>query len=176
MERKLKSWQGWLLFIGAMVVVFAIGMCVAALMERRAEVASVFNNRRTPMSGIVARNDLFKDDFPREYNTWEQTADTTFESEFNGSQAKDVLAMRPAMVIFWAGYAFSRDYTSPRGHMHAIEDMRRTLRTGTPGVDGQGDIQPGTCWTCKSPDVPRMMQEIGVAEFYKSKWSALGAR
>ena len=65
MERKLKSWQGWLLFIGAMVVVFAIGMCVAALMERRAEVASVFNNRRTPMSGIVARNDLFKDDFPR---------------------------------------------------------------------------------------------------------------
>jgi nitrite reductase (cytochrome; ammonia-forming) len=157
-----------------MVVVFAIGMCVAALMERRAEVASVFNNRRTPMSGIVARNDLFKDDFPREYNTWEQTADTTFESEFNGSQAKDVLAMRPAMVIFWAGYAFSRDYTSPRGHMHAIEDMRRTLRTGTPGVDGQGDIQPGTCWTCKSPDVPRMMQEIGVAEFYKSKWSALG--
>lgn len=69
MERKLKSWQGWLLFIGAMVVVFAIGMCVAALMERRAEVASVFNNRRTPMSGIVARNDLFKDDFPREYNT-----------------------------------------------------------------------------------------------------------
>lgn len=113
MERKLKSWQGWLLFIGAMVVVFAIGMCVAALMERRAEVASVFNNRRTPMSGIVARNDLFKDDFPREYNTWEQTADTTFESEFNGSQAKDVLAMRPAMVIFWAGYAFSRDYTSP---------------------------------------------------------------
>ncbi len=78
-------------------MVFAIGMCVAALMERRAEVASVFNNRRTPMSGIVARNDLFKDDFPREYNTWEQTADTTFESEFNGSQAKDVLAMRPAM-------------------------------------------------------------------------------
>ena len=48
-----------------MVVVFAIGMCVAALMERRAEVASVFNNRRSPMSGIVARNDLFKDDFPR---------------------------------------------------------------------------------------------------------------
>ena len=44
------------------MVVFAIGMCVAALMERRAEVASVFNNRRTPMSGIVARNDLFKDD------------------------------------------------------------------------------------------------------------------
>lgn len=137
MERKLKSWQGWLLFIGAMVVVFAIGMCVAALMERRAEVASVFNNRRTPMSGIVARNDLFKDDFPREYNTWEQTADTTFESEFNGSQAKDVLAMRRAMVIFWAGYAFSRDYTSPRGHMHAIEDMRRTLRTGTPVLTGR---------------------------------------
>lgn len=79
------------------------------------------------------------------------------------------------MVIFWAGYAFSRDYTSPRGHMHAIEDVTRTLRTGNPDIDGDGDIQPATCWTCKSPDVPRMMQAIGVDNFYKSKWSQMGS-
>ena len=43
MEKKLKSWQGWLLFGGSMVVVFVLGLCVSALMERRAEVASIFN-------------------------------------------------------------------------------------------------------------------------------------
>ena len=47
MEKKLKSWQGWLLFGGSMVVVFVLGLCVSALMERRAEVASIFNNRKT---------------------------------------------------------------------------------------------------------------------------------
>ena len=33
MEKKLKSWQGWLLFCGAMVVVFVLGLVVSALME-----------------------------------------------------------------------------------------------------------------------------------------------
>ena len=64
MEKKLKSWQGWLLFGGSMVVVFVLGLCVSALMERRAEVASIFNNRKNVIKGIEARNELFKDDFP----------------------------------------------------------------------------------------------------------------
>ena len=58
MEKKLKSWQGWLLFGGSMVVVFVLGLCVSALMERRAELESVFNNRRTVITGIEARNEV----------------------------------------------------------------------------------------------------------------------
>lgn len=116
MEKKLKSWQGWLLFGGSMVVVFVLGLCVSALMERRAEVASIFNNRKTVIKGIEARNELFKDDFPREYQTWTETAKTDFESEFNGNIAVDALEKRPEMVILWAGYAFSKDYSTPRAH------------------------------------------------------------
>lgn len=173
MKRNLKPWQSWALFGGSMIVVFFLGLCVSALMERRAEVASIYNNRKTKMKGIVARNDLFRDDFPRQYQTWTETAQTDFKSEFNGSEAVDVLAQRPEMVILWAGYAFSKDYTTPRGHMHAVEDVTRTLRVGSPTVTGK-EPQPATCWVCKSPDVPRMMQELGVAEFYKNKWSAMG--
>ena len=82
-----------------MVVVFVLGLCVSALMERRAEVASIFNNRKTVIKGIEARNELFKSDFPREYQTWTETAKTDFESEFNGNVAVDVLEQRPNMVI-----------------------------------------------------------------------------
>lgn len=46
MEKKLKSWQGWLLFGGTMVVVFVLGMIAASVNERHAEVTSVMNNRR----------------------------------------------------------------------------------------------------------------------------------
>ena len=108
MEKRLKSWQGWLLFGGSMVVVFVLGLCVSALMERRAELASVFNNRKTVIEGIEARNEVFKSDFPREYQTWTETAKTDFQSEFNGNVAVDVLEQRPEMVILWAGYAFSK--------------------------------------------------------------------
>lgn len=174
MEKKLKKWQGWALFGGAMAIVFFLGLCVSALMERRAEVSNIYANRKTELKGIQGRNDLFQSDFPRQYSTWEATADTTFKSEFHSSAAVDVLAQRPNMVILWAGYAFSRAYATPRGHMHAVEDVSHILRTGAPGVNGNTDMQPATCWTCKSPDVPRMMEEVGVANFYKSKWSEMG--
>ena len=154
-----------------MVVVFVLGLCVSALMERRAELASVFNNRKTVIEGIEARNEVFKSDFPREYQTWTETAKTDFQSEFNGNVAVDVLEQRPEMVVLWAGYAFSKDYSTPRGHMHAIEDITATLRTGAPATATDGP-QPSTCWTCKSPDVPRMMEAIGVDAFYNNKWGA----
>ena len=175
MAKQLKKWQGWLLFGGSMVVVFLLGLLVSSLMERRAEVVSVFNNKRTEFTdSIVAQNEKFKADYPREYETWAMTEDTTFKSKFNSSQEVDVLEQRPEMVVLWAGYAFSRHYNTPRGHKHALEDMRKILRTGNPGIDGDKDMQPATCWTCKGPDVPRMMRELGVGEFYHKRWSELG--
>lgn len=95
MEKKLKAWQGWLLFGGAMVVVFVLGLVVSSLMERRAEIVSVFNNKRVEIKGIEARNEVFGENYPRQYDTWKQTVQTDFESEFNGSEAVDVLEKRP---------------------------------------------------------------------------------
>ena len=121
-----------------MVVVFVLGMIAASVNERHAEVTSVMNNRKTEITGIEARNDKFEPNYPREYQTWEATADTSFKSLYNGNQAVDVLEARPEMVILWAGYAFSKDYSTPRGHMHAIEDMRNTLRVGAPMTENEG--------------------------------------
>ena len=175
MAKQLKKWQGWLLFGGSMLAVFILGLLVSSLMERRAEVASVFNNKRTQFTdSIVAQNEKFKADYPREYETWAMTEDTTFKSMYNSSQEVDVLEQRPEMVVLWAGYAFSRHYNTPRGHKHALDDMRKILRTGNPGIDGDKDMQPATCWTCKGPDVPRMMRELGIGDFYHKRWSELG--
>ncbi|MBQ2553747.1 MAG: ammonia-forming cytochrome c nitrite reductase subunit c552, partial [Prevotella sp.] len=188
MAKQLKKWQGWALFVGSMVLVFLLGLLVSSLMDRRAEVASVFNNKRTVFEdSIVAQNEKFKADFPYEYETWSMTEDTTFASKYNSSQEVDVLEQRPEMVVLWAGYAFSRHYNTPRGHKHALEDMRKILRTGNPGIkigadSIAADMQPATCWTCKGPDVPRMMRELSYSKsvmdptnFYSKKWSELGA-
>ena len=175
MAKQLKKWQGWAIFGGSMLAVFLLGLLVSSLMERRAEVASVFNNKRTEFTdSIVAQNEKFKADYPREYETWSMTEDTSFVSKYNSSQEVDVLEQRPEMVILWAGYAFSRDYNTPRGHKHCLEDLRKILRTGNPGIEGDDDMQPATCWTCKGPDVPRMMRELGLKEYYAGKWSDLG--
>lgn len=95
MAKQLKKWQGWLLFGGAMVIIFILGMLCSSMLERRAEVASVFNNRRTVMTdSIVSQNEKFAEDFPKEYQTWAMTEDTSFVSKYNSSQEVDVLAQQ----------------------------------------------------------------------------------
>ncbi|WP_029902580.1 ammonia-forming cytochrome c nitrite reductase [Prevotella sp. 10(H)] len=165
---------GWGIFAVVMVAVFLLGLMAASVTERRAEIATLFNNKKIEITGINPHSEEWGINYPREYNTWKMTQNMDFKSKHLGNVFQDVLEDRPAMVVLWAGYAFSRDYSAPRGHMHAIEDMQNTLRTGTP-VNGEGDLQPGTCWTCKSPDVPRLMHEKGIENYYKAKWSEWGA-
>ena len=172
-NRKMKPWVAWLLFFVTVGIVFLLGMLAASITQRRAEVVSILNNKKVNITGIESRNEIFAENYPREYESWIKTADTTFQSEFNGSSVVDVLAQRPEMVILWAGYAFSKDYGTPRGHMHAVEDIHHTLRTGAPMSSDEGP-QPATCWTCKSPDVPRLMDSLGIAEYYKGTWASLG--
>src|SRR5690606_40807452 len=101
-----------------------------------------------------------------QYESYLNTLDTNFRSKYNGNAKIDMLERHPSYVILWAGYAFSRDYDQARGHYYAVQDIRKTLRTDVP--------QPSTCWTCKSTDVPRVMNKLGVAEFYKRPWNELG--
>ncbi|MDR0882390.1 MAG: ammonia-forming cytochrome c nitrite reductase [Candidatus Adiutrix sp.] len=158
-----------------MIGVFLLGLLAASITTRRAEIASIYNNQKVEITGLNPHSDQWGLNYPREYETWKKTQEMDFKSKHLGNQPEDVLASRPNMVVLWAGYAFARDYSAPRGHWYTIEDMLTTLRTGAPGVAGQKDLQPSTCWTCKSPDVPRVMQEQGVENYYKSPWSSLGS-
>ena len=171
---KSKPYIGWIIFACSMAIVFGLGILAASITERRAEIATLYANKKVEIEGINAKNEEWGINYPREYNTWKKTKEMNFSSKHLGNTTEDVLESRPEMVLLWAGYAFSRDYSAPRGHMYAIEDVTHTLRTGNPDHD-HNDMQPSTCWACKSPDVPRMMHEKGVEEFYKAAWSAHGS-
>ncbi len=165
---KNKPWLGWILFLATVLIVFLLGLFASSIIERRGE--SFTLQQVKPIAEWEPRNEIWGENYPREYETFRQTLDTTFASKHAGSITRDYLEQSPELVIMWAGYAFSKEYNSPRGHAYAIKDIRNILRTGGNKVSPQ----PATCWTCKSPDVPRMMQKMGVAEFYKSKWKDLG--
>jgi len=164
---------GWLLFLATLVVVFLLGLLASSVMERRAE-ASFVNVPKVKVSEFEPRNEVWGENFPREFQSYYQTADSSYRSKYNGNTMIDMLEVDPRLVVLWAGYGFSKDYNQGRGHYYAVEDVRNTLRTGGPTNEDDGPM-PSTCWTCKSPDVPRVMQEEGVAEFYKGKWARLGA-
>jgi nitrite reductase (cytochrome c-552) len=167
-----KPWLGWVIFFSTMVVVFMLGLLASTIIERRAEAVFAYTPQ-VEHEQWEPRLDVWGMNFPRQYETYLQTADTTFQSKYYGARKIDMLEEVPEMVILWAGYAFSMDYRQGRGHMWAIEDVQQSLRIGSPMQPTDGP-QPGTCWTCKSPDVPRLMEEMGIAEFYKSTLAQLG--
>ncbi|MBK7630863.1 MAG: ammonia-forming cytochrome c nitrite reductase [Ignavibacteriales bacterium] len=166
---KNKPWLGWLLFLGTAVVVFLVGLFASSIIERRGESSTL--QMVTPIKDWEPRNEVWGENYPREFETYLKTLDTTFASKHGGSVNRDYLEEYPELVIMWAGYAFSKEYNQGRGHGHAIEDIRNILRTG----DNENSPMPATCWTCKSTDVPRVMNEIGVSNFYKKKWTDLGS-
>lgn len=171
-KKTRRPWVNWALFFGTMVVVFLLGLLASSITERRAEQEYVYKPS-VILSEYEPNNALWGENFPREYQSYMKTADTTFQSESNGNLFLDALARDPRMVVLWAGYSFSKDYSTPRGHYYAITDIRNTLRTGSPKGPNDGP-QPATCWTCKSPDVPRLMAKMGPTEFYKGTWAAKG--
>jgi nitrite reductase (cytochrome c-552) len=160
-----KPWVGWALFFSTLLIVFLVGLLGASIIERRSETQFGFQMIQ-PINEWEPRDSVWGVNFPRQYEAYHSTRDTTFRSKYGGSATIDMLEKYPNLVILWAGYAFAKGYNQGRGHVWAIEDVRNTLRTGQP--------QPATCWTCKSTDVPRMMNEIGVAEFYKQGWAEMG--
>ncbi len=171
---KERPWVGWALFGATMAVVFLLGLLASSIMERRAEALFVYKPQ-VRFEDWEPRNEIWGKNFPREYQTWLQTQETNFKSEFNGNGLNDALAADPAMVVLWAGYAFAKDYNQPRGHYYAVTDIRNTLRTGAPSATVTSP-QPNTCWTCKGPDVPRVMARLGSAgAFYQGHWESLGA-
>ena len=167
-----KAWINWVIFFVTIIVVFLLGLFASSISERRAE-AQFITIPQQDIAAFEPRNAVWGEIYPRQYESYMKTADTTFKSMYNSAGKDDVLEQYPALVVLWAGYAFSRDYNQGRGHYYAVEDTRNTLRTGGPTGPNDG-MQPATCWTCKSPDVPRMMNEMGIAEFYKGRWASLG--
>jgi len=169
---KEKPWKGWVLFITTICIVFVLGLFAASIVERRTEAIFAYAPQNN-FSQFEPRNEKWGENFPHQYEAYMKTADTSFMSKYNSARATDVLQNAPGHVILWAGYAFSWDYNQPRGHYYAIHDIHKTLRTGAPN-DSIDSPQSSTCWTCKSPDVPRLMQEMGIAEFYSSNWKDFG--
>ncbi len=157
-------WKGPAIFVMAAVIVILLGMLAVSIQERRWE-SQRPQHVVKPIGEWETDPAVWGANYPREYESWKRTKDSTTKTKFGGSYPRDYLDENPNLVILFAGYGFSKEYLQARGHYHAAQDAWDTARTGPKS--------PATCWTCKSPDVPRLMHEMGVKEFYQSKFEDL---
>jgi len=149
------------------ISIIAIGLMsalIASINEKKVEQAQL---KEVPkIDRWETKNEEFRKHYPRQFDSWKETK--------HSDEIEDMLKKYPELVVLWAGYGFAKDYNAPRGHFYAIEDNRNTLRTGAP-VDEKTGPMPTACWTCKSPDVPRIMDKEGDMEYFTGKWAKYGS-
>lgn len=163
--RGLPLWAGAALVLLAAAVVVLLGLLAVSVMERRWEAqrpALVVK----PLAEWEPDNAVWGQNYPREYESYLQTRISDTRTKFGGADPRDYLEEDPYKVILFAGYGFSKDYLQARGHYYAVQDVSRTERIKTP-------FNAATCWTCKSTDVPRLMAQMGVADFYAANFHDL---
>jgi nitrite reductase (cytochrome c-552) len=163
--RKAPRWVGPALFALVAAVVVLLGLLAVSIMERRWE-AQRPQLVVKPIAEWEPDSSVWGQNYPREYETYLKTRISDTKTKFGGADPRDYLEEDPFQVVLFAGYGFSKDYLQARGHRHAVEDVTATKRIKTP-------FNPATCWTCKSTDVPRLMDQMGVEEFYAANFHDL---
>jgi len=106
--------------------------------------------------------------FPNQYTTLLKTEKNNTRTAYGGSDPFSKLEVDPRLVKLFAGYPFSKGYEEDRGHMNALVDVRRTPRLS--------DKTPGTCYSCKSSDNPKLWATMGMKEYDATKFADLGQK
>ncbi len=168
----MRKWLPWVIFAVSFVVAFLLGLGLASLAQRRAEVKRLVVQPVQIPKG-EANPEVWGKAYPLEYSRFVMTKLLGDSTRYGGSIPFSHLERWPELQTIWAGYGFTVEYNEDRGHMWSLEDVRHTgrqdpARGGKPG--------PGTCLTCKSGDVPRLMNEMGVAEFYAATFEEVNAK
>ncbi len=110
----------------------------------------------------VAQNELdpavWGKNFPREYDSFLKTQDTTLSTPFGGSVKFSKLEKDPKLVRLYAGYPFSVEYNKARGHYYALTDQKETKRQ-------EVVAQPGACANCHAAEAPQLIAQMGWENF-----------
>jgi nitrite reductase (cytochrome c-552) len=104
--------------------------------------------------------------FPNQWATLQKTETNKDRTAYGGSEPYSKLEVDPRLVTLFAGYGFSKEYNEDRGHMNSLTDVEGTARVG--------EKTPGTCYSCKSSDNPRLWDEMGMAEYDMTPFMELG--
>ncbi len=187
--KKLPGWAAGAIVILIAAVVAMLGLLVTSINERKWEAQQPILVSQT-IGQFESDNAKWGADYPREFDAYKKMALDTTKTMYGGGTPRDYLDADPRQVILFAGYGFSKDFLQARGHTHAVDDISKTKRVKHPTAEKPDVYYPGTCWTCKSPDVPRMMGKfgkeanpaetepikligLGAAKFYASNWHDL---
>ncbi len=157
------------LLLGAFVIAALLLAGLAALLlniQQRKSEAEEYPLKVVQVAANELNPQVWGENFPREYDTFLKTQDSTLQTKYGGSVPYSKLEKDPALVRLYAGYAFSVDYNKARGHYWALDDQKKTKRQDFVA-------QPGACANCHAAEAPQLIQQLGWENFNHTPYKQL---
>jgi nitrite reductase (cytochrome c-552) len=121
-----------------------------------------------PVQNMEPDSEKWGRNYPNQFTSMLRTRQNNLPTTFGGSYPFSHLERDPRQVILFTGMAFSKEYNDDRGHEWALHDVREIARIS--------ETSPGTCYSCKSSDMPRVWDELGLEGVGMTPFSELGAK
>ena len=152
-------------FVAGALVLVGIAALLLNIQDRQRE-AEEYPLKVVEVAATELNPAVWGRNFPREYDTFLKTQDSTLKTKYGGSVPFSKLEQDPALVRLYAGYAFSVDYNKSRGHYWALVDQKQTKR--------QDFVQqPGACANCHAAEAPQVIQQMGWENFNHTPYKQL---
>ena len=162
----MAKYKIWTVFGCSVVLTCLVLLLLTSVFEHKQQ-ARVYFPQVVPIRENEPDPAVWGKNFRSEYDSYIKTMNTSqLENYYDygkyaGSEPRSKLEKNPYEKRLFAGNAYAIQYNKARGHMHSLQDMLATRRLN--------DKKPGTCLSCKSGDVPRVIQRMGEGRFYASR-------
>jgi len=99
--------------------------------------------------GEIAANETSSSEWAKFYPAhWD-----SYQANYANTEKPSHFDTKPYLTAIYAGFGFSKEYNEPRAHVYTIEDIL--------AIDPARKKAGASCFTCKSTQVPEMMQKYG---------------
>ncbi len=165
----MKTKRVWLWIGVAFVVGLVLAGGIAAVLtsvQTHKNEEAVASITVTPVGDKELDPAVWGQNFPREYESFQQTEIDGVATPYGGSDPIDKLARYPILKRIWAGNAFSVDFNEDRGHYYALIDQKETERQ-------EVVKQPGACANCHAAEAPLLIESMGWEAFNSTPYKEL---
>lgn len=99
--------------------------------------------------GEIAANETSSREWAKYYPAhWD-----SYQANYANTEKPSHFDSKPYLTAIYAGFGFSKEYNEPRAHVYTIEDIL--------AINPARKKAGASCFTCKSTQVPEMMQKYG---------------
>lgn len=109
-------------------------------------------------------NEVWGKIYPTHWESYRKGLQTDSKTKYGGNVRESKLEIYPYLKTLYAGLGYSEEFWEPRGHPYAVDDIN--------SVPGSRKKTGGACLTCKSPQVPGLIEEYGV-DFYSAPYDEM---